>query len=54
MDSLKKEAKGTSALKKKALTMAAIILLIILTAVIYGQWNNLFYEFGRNLYHLFH
>lgn len=39
---------------KKILILAiGIILLFIAIAVIYPKWNEIWYDFGRNLYYLF-
>lgn len=38
--------------KKRWITAISIILLILAIAVIYPKWNEIWYDFGRNLYHL--
>ncbi|MGO5082050.1 helix-turn-helix domain-containing protein [Oscillospiraceae bacterium LCP25S3_E10] len=37
-------------LQKKIITAGAIVILVILIIAVYPQWNQMFYEFGRNLY----
>ncbi len=37
-------------LHKKIITAGAIVILVILIIAVYPQWNQMFYEFGRNLY----
>ncbi|MDO4317682.1 MAG: helix-turn-helix transcriptional regulator [Lachnospiraceae bacterium] len=32
----------------------AVIFLVLFAAAIYDRWNEMFYEFGRNLYRWFH
>jgi transcriptional regulator with XRE-family HTH domain len=44
----------TSHIKRKIIRALAIILLFVFIGVIYCQWNNLFYEFGRNIYRWLH
>ena len=39
--------------KKKIVEIIAGVLFIVFVCCIYNQWNDMFYEFGRNLYHLF-
>lgn len=40
--------------QKKLVNALAIILLILFIAAIYGQWNEMFYEFGQNIYQWLH
>lgn len=41
-------------LKKKVMSGLALIALIIFVIAIYGRWNELFYELGRNIYNWLH
>lgn len=38
--------------KKIAAAVSAVLLLLFIIAI-YDQWNEVFYEFGRNLYRWF-
>lgn len=40
--------------RKKMIGVIAVILMIVFVCAIYAQWNDMFYNFGKNLYHLFH
>lgn len=40
--------------KKQIITIICVILLICAVAVILPSWNEIWYSFGKNLYHLFH
>lgn len=51
---VKLEKSGDSNVKKKFITIIAVIFLLIFIGTIYGKWNDLFYEFGRNIYRLLH
>ena len=42
-----------SGCKRKIKTAIGVILLVVLICAIYGSWSDMWYEFGRNLYHLF-
>lgn len=39
--------------KKGWIAMIFVVLLIIGIAAIYPKWNEIWYDFGRNLYNLF-
>ncbi|MBQ8556432.1 MAG: helix-turn-helix transcriptional regulator [Clostridia bacterium] len=39
--------------RKKAKNIIGVILILLFMAAIYGQWNDMWHEFGQNLYHLF-
>lgn len=41
-----------SKLKKGILTIIGVIVLIACIGSIYNLWNDMFYELGKNLYHL--
>lgn len=40
--------------RKKMIGVIAVILMIVFVCAIYSRWNDMFYNFGKNLYHLFH
>ena len=40
--------------RKKLITTIAIVVLILFIAAIYPSWQEMWHEFGRNLYHLTH
>lgn len=39
--------------KKEITSFVGVVLIIFFVASCYGKWNEIWYEFGRNLYHLF-
>ena len=39
--------------KKKIMQIVIAVLIVIFVCSIYGQWNDMFYQFGRNLYYMF-
>ena len=39
--------------KKKIVEIIVGVLFIVFVCCIYNQWNDMFYEFGRNLYYMF-
>jgi len=41
-----------SSMKTKIKKWAGTILIIIICLAIYESWNEMFYEFGQNLYHM--
>lgn len=41
-----------SSMKAKIKKWAGTILIIIICLAIYESWNEMFYEFGQNLYHM--
>ena len=43
-----------SDLKKKIGTAVGIILFLIFIGAIFDSWTDIWYQFGQNLYHLFH
>ncbi len=45
-------AEKASSMKTKIKKWAGTILIIIICLAIYESWNEMFYEFGQNLYHM--
>ena len=39
--------------KKKIVDKIAGVLFIVFLCYTYNQWNDMFYEFGKNLYYMF-
>lgn len=40
-------------MKKNGIIAILVVLFIIAIAVIYPKWNEIWYDFGRNIYNLF-
>lgn len=40
--------------KNTIISILTIIILIFVVMVCYNKWNDIFYEFGKNIYYLFH
>lgn len=40
--------------KNEIVSIIGILFLIIFVALTYTKWNQIWYDFGKNLYHLFH
>lgn len=40
--------------RKKITAVIVAVAVLLFVAAIYDRWNELFYEFGQSLYHLFH
>lgn len=51
---IKTKTPNDSHVKKKIMVAIAIILLLIFIGAIYSRWNDLFYEFGQNIYRWLH
>lgn len=34
--------------------MNSVLFLVLFVASVYDKWNEIFYEFGQNLYHRLH
>lgn len=39
---------------KRLCNAIMVVVFLLFIAAIYPSWNDMWYEFGRNLYHLFH
>ena len=40
--------------KNEIVSIIGILFIIIFVALTYTKWNQIWYDFGKNLYHLFH
>lgn len=40
--------------KKKICIAIGIVLILLFIGAIYDSWNDMWYQFGQNLYHMFH
>uniref|UniRef100_UPI004056A957 helix-turn-helix domain-containing protein n=1 Tax=Acetatifactor sp. TaxID=1872090 RepID=UPI004056A957 len=41
-------------IKKQIVGIAGVVILVLFIGAIYGSWNEMWYEFGQNLYHWLH
>lgn len=41
-------------IKTKMICIAIIVVIVLFVASIYDKWNEIFYEFGKNVYHWLH
>lgn len=48
------EQKKKEEIKKKIVEVVGIILFILFVCSIYDKWNQIWYEFGQNIYKLSH
>lgn len=48
------ESIGKEELKKKIVELVGIILFILFICSIFDKWNQIWYEFGQNIYKLKH
>lgn len=40
--------------KKKLYSAVAVAMALIFVIAIYGSWNDMWYQFGQNVYHILH
>lgn len=53
LEQLNNQLAYRAGIRKKIITAVIAILFLCAIAVIYPKWNEIWYDFGQNLYHLF-
>lgn len=46
------QAEHQKSIAKKVKIAVAVVALVLLIGAIYPEWNEMWYQFGQNLYHI--